>query len=98
MAVTAFLELQLKPDSLDAARTVMRETLAVTRTRPGCLGVTVLVDHNDPAHVVVQETWESLEHDRAYRKWRATPEGASELGTVVAAAPKLSLFTVAEGI
>jgi quinol monooxygenase YgiN len=98
VAVTAFLELQLKPDSLDAAQKVLRDTLAVTRTRPGCLGVTVLVDHNDPAHVVVQETWESLEHDRAYRKWRATPEGASELGTVVAAAPKLSLFTVAEGI
>jgi heme oxygenase (mycobilin-producing) len=98
VAVTALLELQLKADSLEAAHKVMHETLTATRARPGCLGVTVLVDNNDPAHVVVHETWESIEHDRAYRAWRATPEGASDLGSVVAAAPKLTLFTVAEEV
>jgi heme oxygenase (mycobilin-producing) len=98
VAVTALLELQLKADSLEVARKVMHETLTATRARPGCLGVTVLVDNNDPAHVVVHETWESVEHDRAYRAWRATPEGASDLGSVVAAAPTLTLFTVAEDV
>jgi len=58
----------------------------------------VLVDSKDPAHVVLSETWESVEHDRAYRAWRATPEGASRLGSILAAAPKLTLFTVAEGV
>jgi hypothetical protein len=65
---------------------------------PRLLDVTVLVDSDDPAHVVVYETWESIEHDRAYRAWRASPEGASELGSILAAAPKLTLFTVAEGV
>ncbi len=98
MAVTAILDLQLKPEALETASEVIHETLTATRAFPGCLHVAVLVDSDDPAHVVLYETWESVEHDRAYRAWRATPEGASRLGSILAAAPKLTLFTVAEGV
>ncbi len=98
MALTALLELQLKPDALETANKVMHATLADTRAFPGCLGVTVLVDSKDPAHIVVHETWESAEADRAYRAWRATPEGASDLGSVLAGAPTLTLFTEAEDV
>ena len=98
MPVTAILDLQLKADALDRANDVMRETLTATRAFPGCLGVTVLVDQADPTHVAVYEQWESLAADAAYRKWRATEEGASDLGSVLAAAPTLTLFTIAEGV
>jgi quinol monooxygenase YgiN len=98
VAITAILDLELKADSLEKASQVLHATLTGTRAFPGCLGVTVLVDSDNPAHVVVYETWESLEHDRAYRAWRATAEGASDLGSILAAAPKLSQFTVAEGV
>jgi heme oxygenase (mycobilin-producing) len=98
VAITAILDLQLKAESLETAHTVLHATLTGTRAFPGCLDVTVLVDSGDPAHVVVYERWESIEHDRAYRAWRATAEGASELGSILAAAPKLNLFTVAEGV
>jgi quinol monooxygenase YgiN len=98
VAITAILDLELKADSLEKANQVLHATLTGTRAFPGCLGVTVLVDSDNPAHVVVYETWESLEHDRAYRAWRATAEGASDLGSILAAAPKLSQFTVAEGV
>lgn len=98
MAITAILDLQLKPESLDAAPGVLHATLTDTRAFPGCLGVTVLTDSADPAHVVLYETWESVERDRAYRAWRATPEGASDLGSIMAGPPKLTLFTVAEGV
>ena len=98
MAITAILEVQLKADSLETAHEVIHATLTDTRAFPGCLGVTVLVDSADPAHVVAVETWESIEHDRAYRAWRATPEGASGLGAIAAAPPKLTHFTVAEGV
>ena len=98
MAITAILDLQLKPESLETAPAVLRETLTDTRAFPGCLDVTVLVDSEDPAHVVVYEIWESIEHDRAYRAWRASPEGASALGSILAAAPKLNWYTVADGV
>jgi heme oxygenase (mycobilin-producing) len=98
VALTATLEVRLKADKLDTAFEVIHETLTATRAFPGCLGVTVLVDSADPAHVIAVETWESPEADNAYRQWRATPEGASNLGSVLAAPPTLTLFTVAEGI
>jgi quinol monooxygenase YgiN len=98
VAITATLDLRLKADKLDTAFEVIHETLTATRAFPGCLGVSVLVDSADPAHVVLLETWESPEHDNAYRKWRETEEGTSDLGSLLAAAPGLALFTVAEGV
>jgi quinol monooxygenase YgiN len=98
VAITAILDLRLKPESVETASEVISETLVATRAFPGCYHVAVLVDSDDPAHVVLYETWESVDHDRAYRAWRATPEGASRLGSILAAAPKLTLFTVAEGV
>jgi quinol monooxygenase YgiN len=91
------LDLQLKADSLETAHEVIHATLTDTRAFPGCLGVTVLIDSDDPAHVVVYETWESIERDQAYRAWRASPEGASALGSILTAR-KLTQFTVAEGV
>jgi quinol monooxygenase YgiN len=96
--VIAILDLQLKDDALGRAEGVIRATLTDTRAFPGNLGVTVLVDTARPTHVAVYEQWESAEHDAAYRAWRATPEGASQLGTLLAAAPTLTLYTVAEGV
>lgn len=98
MAVTAILDLKLKADALDKANDVIHATLTATRAFPGCLDVMVLVDSADPTHVILYEQWESLEHDAAYRAWRATPEGASDLRTVLAAAPALTTFTIAEGV
>ena len=98
MAITSILDLQLRAGSLETAHKVIHATLTATREFPGCLDVTVLVDSDDPAHVVLYERWESIEHDRAYRAWRTSAEGASELGSILATAPKLSLFTVAEGV
>ena len=98
MAIVAILDLQLKAESLEAAPGIIHQTLTDTRAFPGCLDVTVLVDSDDPAHVVLYEAWESIERDQAYRAWRATAEGASDLGSILAAAPKLSRFTVAEDV
>lgn len=98
MAIRAILDLQLKTEALETAHQVIHDTLTATRAFPGCLEVTVLVDSADPAHVILDETWESIERDKAYRAWRATPEGASNLGSVLAAAPKVTHYTVAEGV
>jgi quinol monooxygenase YgiN len=89
MAVTAFLDLHLRPDAITEAPAVIDSVLADTRAFDGCLGIEVLHDLADPAHVTVVERWESLQHDDAYRAWRATPEGASDLGRVLAQPPTL---------
>jgi heme oxygenase (mycobilin-producing) len=98
MAITAILDLQLSADSLETANQFLHATLTDTRAFPGCFHVAVLVDRDDPTHVIVYETWESFEHDQAYRAWRATAEGASNLGSILAAAPRLTYFTLAEDV
>jgi len=96
MSVTSLLDLQIAPASVADAPAVISGVLAATRAFDGNLGVDVLVDTADPAHFVVVESWASLAHDDAYRAWRATPEGASELGSILAAAPTLTRFERAE--
>lgn len=92
MSITALLEVHLKPESLESGMRVLNDVLVATRAFTGNEGVEVLIDTKDPAHVIVHETWASLEADAAYRAWRAG-DGANELGTVLTAAPVLTVLT-----
>jgi heme oxygenase (mycobilin-producing) len=92
VAITAILELTIKPESLDGALGVIDEVLVKTRAFDGNLGVDVVVDVDDPGHVVLVEHWESLAADDAYRAFRATPEGKSDLGAILAAPPRLTRY------
>ncbi len=96
MTVTSLLELRIAPAAVDGAVDHINRVLEVTRAFDGCLGTDVIVDVTDPAHIVLVERWESLEHDDAYRAFRATPEGASDLGTILAGPPTLTRYRVAE--
>lgn len=94
MSTTALLDLRLDPHDVDGGMRVLREVLVATRAFAGNEGVEVLVDTADPAHVIVYERWASLEADGAYRAWRAG-DGASGLGSVLVAAPVLTILTPA---
>lgn len=97
MPITAHLDLTLKAEALPTAPAVLRDILSDTRAFDGCLGVEVLVDSQNPAHVLVVEQWASLEHDAAYRAWRAG-DGASGLGELLVAPPVLTHFENSFGI
>jgi quinol monooxygenase YgiN len=79
--VTALLDLRIKPESGAEAKETVESVLVATRAFPSCLGVDVLVDTEDETHLLLIEKWESVEHDQAYRDWRATDAGASALST-----------------
>lgn len=93
MTLTALLDLTLRPEAVADAPRVLRETLEATRAFPGCLGVEVLRGAQDPARILVVERWDSVASDAAYRAWRRTPEGVSQLGSLLAGAPILTTFT-----
>jgi quinol monooxygenase YgiN len=92
MAVTSLLELHLRQDRLADAPSAIDAILRNTRAFVGNVGIEVLEDVDDPAHVTIVEHWESLQHDDAYRAWRATPEGASGLGALGDAPPVLTRY------
>lgn len=90
MTVLSIFEIRVNPDALTDAPQLISETLAGTRSRPGCIGVEVAIDVDDPTRFILVERWATLADDDAYRAWRMTPEGAPSVGRVLAAPPALT--------
>lgn len=87
MAVTVLLELRFKPDEVAAGRELMGRALQDTRAFDGNVRTDVLVDEGDEAHWIVYEVWESVEHDEAYRRFRAGEGKLTHLPPLLAAPP-----------
>jgi quinol monooxygenase YgiN len=90
-AVTATLEIHVRPESLQESYAAVHATLEATRAFPGSLGVDVLIDDADPAHLLLVEHWESLDADAAYREWRASSPPTA-LRDALAGAPTLTVY------
>lgn len=87
MPVTVTLELRFKPDEVAAGRELMGRALQDTRAFDGNLGTDVLIDEDDEAHWLVYELWETVEHDEAYRRFRAGDGRLTQLPPLLAAPP-----------
>jgi quinol monooxygenase YgiN len=87
MSITVTLELRIKPDEVSAAREVMGRALQDTRAFDGNLRTDVLIDEDDEAHWLIYELWETVEHDEAYRRFRAGEGRLTQLPPLLAAPP-----------
>ncbi|HET7665343.1 MAG TPA: antibiotic biosynthesis monooxygenase [Mycobacterium sp.] len=87
MAVTVILELNFKPESVPAAREVMGRALQDTRAFDGNLRTDVLVDEDDEAHWLIYEVWDTVDHDEAYRRFRAGDGQITDLPPLLAEPP-----------
>lgn len=96
MPITVILELRLKPESVPAARELMRRALQDTRAFNGNLGTHVLVDQDDEAHWLIYELWETVEHDEAYRSFRAGEGRLTELPPLLAAPPVKTRYSTTD--
>jgi quinol monooxygenase YgiN len=93
MAVTVILELRFKPDEVAAGRGLMGRALQDTRAFDGNLRTDVLVDEDDEAHWIIYELWESVEHDEAYRRFRAGEGKLTQLPPLLAAPAVKTRYT-----
>jgi quinol monooxygenase YgiN len=96
MPITVLLELKIMPDAVATARDVMGRALRVTRAFDGNLGTEVLVDQDDEAHWIISEIWETVEHDEAYRKFRAGEGKVTELPPLLAAPPVKTRYVTSD--
>ncbi|MGW0163517.1 putative quinol monooxygenase [Mycobacterium sp. NPDC003323] len=96
MSVTVLLELKFKRETLSEAKEVFRRELVKTRAFAGNLVTEVLVDADDESHWVIYESWESAEHDDAYRSFRAGDGAITDLPPLLAAHPVKTKFTTSD--
>jgi quinol monooxygenase YgiN len=96
MAVTVLLELRFKPDEVAAGRELMGRTLQVTRAFDGNLQTDVLIDDDDEAHWIIYEVWDSVEHDEAYRAFRAGEGKVTQLPPLLAAPPVKTRYSTTD--
>ena len=87
MTVTVILELKFKPESVAAGRDVMGRALQDTRAFDGNLQTDVLVDEDDDSHWLIYEIWDTVEHDEAYRSFRAGDGRITDLPPLLAEPP-----------
>ncbi|MBD0862917.1 antibiotic biosynthesis monooxygenase [Gordonia sp. zg691] len=93
MSITVLFDVEFKADAVADARRIMSQALVDTRAFDGCLEVEVFIDEANPAHWVITEEWQSMEHDKAYRVFRDGPGAIGELGAILAGPPKLTYLT-----
>lgn len=79
MTVISVLNLHFDPTRIDEALAALHTTLIDTRAFAGNLGVDVVQDVKDPAHIQLIERWESAANDDAYRAWRASADAPPSL-------------------
>jgi quinol monooxygenase YgiN len=87
MPVTVILELKFRPAAVQAARDVMGRARQDTRAFTANHQTDVLVDEDDDAHWLIYELWDTVEHDEAYRAFRAGEGRLTELPPLLAAPP-----------
>ncbi|MFC9361613.1 putative quinol monooxygenase [Rhodococcus sp. NPDC057014] len=90
----AILELTFKPETVETAQKVMARVLKETREFDGCIRVDNVLDAKNPNTWRVIETWESMDHDAAYRRFRAGEGAITDLGSLLAGPPSLSKGTL----
>jgi quinol monooxygenase YgiN len=96
MAVTVTLELRFKPDDVAAGRELMGRALQDTRAFDGNLRTDVLVDEDDEAHWLIYELWDTVEHDEAYRRFRAGEGKLTQLPPLLAAPSVKTRYTTTD--
>jgi len=90
MQLITMLDVTFRSGATEEGLSALVTALVDTRAFAGCQGLEVLLDRSDPSKVRVLERWESLEHDLAYRDWRATEPNVLE--PFLAAEPGVTYF------
>lgn len=96
MAVIVLLELKFKPESVSAGRDLMGKTLQTTRAFEGNLRTDVWFNEDDEAHWIIYEEWDTVEHDEAYRAFRAGEGKVTELPPLLAAPPAKTRYVISD--
>jgi quinol monooxygenase YgiN len=93
VTVIVLLEFQVKSESLEETKAMLKAILPDTRSYAGCLGLDVGCDADEPTKFVFCERWESREHYDRYLAWRTETGFMDRFGGHLAGAPTIRYFS-----
>lgn len=96
MASHVHLDLAVDPARIDEFLAFLEPLLPDTRAYAGFRSIDVLVDVDNPGHVVFQEAWESRAHHEKYLAWRTESGALAKLGEYLNSPPALAYFSRAD--
>jgi quinol monooxygenase YgiN len=92
MSVLVLLDFRVKPDVIEESKRLFEKLLPETRAHPGCEGLDVYSNAEDPTNILFYERWESKEHYQEYFTWRTGSGAMDEFGKKLAGAPTIRYF------
>jgi quinol monooxygenase YgiN len=87
MSTVVLLDFRVKPDAIEETKKFLKKILPDTRAYPGCEGLDVYTNADDPTNFVFHERWQSKEHYQKYFAWRTENGSMDEFGSKLAGAP-----------
>jgi quinol monooxygenase YgiN len=92
MGIVVILEFKVKADVVEESKKYFKKILVDTRAYPGCEGLEVYTNVDDPAVFIFHERWQSKEHYGKYMAWRSGNGSMEEFGAKLAGAPTIRYF------
>lgn len=92
MAITVLLDMNVQPGKSDDMITWMRTNLPESQQRPGAGKIEMIVDQEDPNHIIIYEVWDSRADQEAYLAWRTERGDLEVLGAMFASPPTFTFF------
>jgi quinol monooxygenase YgiN len=87
MPVTRINDFRAAPAKESELRDFLSDVIAVIRDSAGCRSVELLVDREDPAHLVIVEAWSDVASHQA-AAGRIPPEKLAQVRPLLAEPPK----------
>jgi quinol monooxygenase YgiN len=92
MSVVVLLELQVKPEAVEALKGMFKQILPDTRAYDGCQGVDVYGNLDTSTNLVLHERWASRQHYERYLAWRTETGALTQLGQQLTAQPSIRYY------
>ena len=92
MSVVVLLDFRVHPDKVEETKTFLGQILPETRAYPGCNGIDVYNNGDDPTNFVFHERWQSREHYKKYFAWRTGNGSMEEFGKKLIGPPNVRYF------
>lgn len=94
-AIVTF-EVAVRPEHRADILAFMESIAPETRAYAGCLGVEMLVDRDDPGHVILRQRWASAAEYERYRDWRRASGFLDPVRPWLARPPAGTIYTLAD--